>query len=311
MPRGRSNPGSGSGPPKYPGTFLLAFREAVAAAGWQVRRWLGRSVECADADGHERVVGLENLYRRARRADRAEWPALIAEFLCVAAGSGDESLPPDLAGAADQLLVRLGPPIQAASEDARVWAQPLAGTDLWLNLVIDYPDRMFYVTEKLVQDSGRTGADWLERALANLRARTPEEPFAEVHEDSGLLLCNVGDAYDSSRALLVEALLPETPEAGCCVAVPSRDELVVLPITPEALEHIHLVKLLAEKNFKTSPYPISNEVFWVHEGVWRPFPITFKDDEVTVEPPPEFIDLLNRLTGEDEDDALEEPGGEA
>ena len=68
--RGRSNPGHGSTPPKYPGTFLLAFREAVAGLGWQVRKWMGHLVECADPEGREHVVGLENLFRRARQHER-------------------------------------------------------------------------------------------------------------------------------------------------------------------------------------------------------------------------------------------------
>src|SRR5207249_9335425 len=77
----RSDPGYGSGPQRYPGSFLLAFREAVAALDWKVVRWLGGAVECSDAGGREHVVGLENLYRRARREERASWPELIATFL--------------------------------------------------------------------------------------------------------------------------------------------------------------------------------------------------------------------------------------
>src|SRR4051794_30345444 len=77
----RNHPGQGSPPPRYPGTFLLAFREGLATAKWQARRWLGTAVECVDAQGREQVVGLENLYRRARRQQRSAWPELIASFL--------------------------------------------------------------------------------------------------------------------------------------------------------------------------------------------------------------------------------------
>src|SRR6266436_4588988 len=176
--RGRSNPGHGSTPPKYPGTFLLAFREAVAGLGWQVRKWMGHLVECTDPEGREHVVGLENLFRRARQRERETWPALITEFLqTVTAGGEHEAMPAELAAAADQLLVRLGQPLKAMPNEARVWSQPLAGTDLCINLVIDFPNRMFYVTEKLVEDSGKPGEEWLERALANLRARTPADCF--------------------------------------------------------------------------------------------------------------------------------------
>jgi hypothetical protein len=82
MPQhGRSHPGSGSGAPRFPGTFLLAFREALAALNWEARRWLGEAVECVDAKGCEHVVGLEDLYRKTRLQPRETWPAVIAEFM--------------------------------------------------------------------------------------------------------------------------------------------------------------------------------------------------------------------------------------
>src|SRR5689334_16800183 len=53
--RNRCHPGKGASAPRYPGTFLLAFREAAAGMNWQVRRWLGGAVECLDAEGHAQV----------------------------------------------------------------------------------------------------------------------------------------------------------------------------------------------------------------------------------------------------------------
>ena len=53
----RGNPGLSSGPPRYPGTFLLALREALANLSWETRRWLGDAVVCVDAEGEEHIVG--------------------------------------------------------------------------------------------------------------------------------------------------------------------------------------------------------------------------------------------------------------
>lgn len=306
-PRGRSHPGTGSAPPRYPGSFLLAFREAAASLNWQTRRWLGPLVECVDAEGHSRVVGLENLYRRARRVDRAEWPALAAEFLRSVTGLDDAAVPHDLAAVAERLLLRVGTPGRPDAEAAPLWGKPLDETGLVVNLVIDDPNRMFYVTEAQVSASGRDGAAWLELAVANLAARTPAEALRVVHEESGLLLGCVGDAYDSSRALLLDRLLPETAACGALVAVPSRDELVVLPLTPRALPHVHLLKMLAEKNFRQSPYPISGEVYWAHQGTWRVVPIEVGEDEVNIQPPPELIDVLERLAPEPDDQEAGDP----
>jgi hypothetical protein len=309
MPRSnRNNPGAGSGSPKYPGTFLLAFREAVAELGWQIRRWLGDAVECVDADGEEHIVGLENLFRRARREDRQSWPALISDFLSTvrAAEKNLGDAPVELAQVADRLLVRLGPPFSGLRDESRVWSQTLPGTDLHVNLVIDQPETMTYVTEPMIADSGRPGSAWLEQALSNLRARTPDDCFEQVHEESGLLLCCVGDAYDSSRALLVESVRTGEHPAGFLVAVPSRDELLVLPVEAQALPHLHLLKVLADKNYHSAPYPISNEVYWIHRGSWRRFPIEMRQDKVVIQPPEDFVALLNQVIPENESDAADE-----
>ncbi len=307
-PHGRSDPGHGSGPPRYPGTFLLAFGEAVAEMQWQVRRWMGHLVECRDADGREHIVGLENLFRRARQVPREQWPALVVEFLRTASSiQQDDALPADLSSVTEQLLVRLGQPLDTMPNDAKVWSQPLGATGLCLNLVIDHADRMFYVTEKLVTDSGRPAGEWLEQAIANLRARTPPDCFAVVHEESGMLSCTVADAYDSSRALLLDALLPNPCADGYFVAVPGRDQLMVMPVNLEGLSAVHLLKVLADKTYRTTPYAITNDLFWVRQRAWQIFPIDVHGEKVTVQPPDEFVEVLKRLIPEGELIEPEEP----
>jgi hypothetical protein len=286
--------------PPYPGTFVVAFRSAANSLGLTVGRWNGQSVDCAGPDGREHTVFIDNLFRRARRGERSTWPELITEFLqTILSADREGSFPEDLCEVADRLLFRLGPPPAAISDDARVWAEPLGKSGLFATLVIDYPDRLCYVTDVLVQKSQQSGTHWLERARANLQARTPADCFQIVHEESGLLLCAVADAYDSSRALLLADLLPAGREAGFFVALPGRDELLVLPVSLAALSHVHLLKVLAEKNFKGTPYPISNQVYWIHERRWHHFPIAIRGQGVTVEPPEEFIALLKEMAPDD------------
>jgi hypothetical protein len=301
----RSDPGHGSGPQRYPGSFLLAFREAIAALDWKVVRWLGGAVECSDAGGREHVVGLENLYRRARREERASWPELISTFLQMVDQEQYHEPPKALADVADRLLLRLGRPAGPHRDGPEVWSLPLASA-LAVNLVVDFPQSMYYVTEEMVEESGRPGEEWLGRAVANLKAQTPADCFQIIHEESGMRQCTVGDAYDSSRAFLLDALLPETSREGYLIALPGRDELLVLPVTGPALAYAPLLKNVAEQSFRTAPYAISDEVFWVHEGRWHQFPIELRGETVTAQPPAEFMQILERLTPDrDEEEAQE------
>ncbi len=273
---------------------------------WKVDRWLGRSVECLDEGGKKRAVGLENLYRRARQLPRDEWPGLIADFMkTIQTVDPEEALPKDLATVAEQLLVRLGQPMQLGPDAPNVWSRPLGDSQLFVNLVIDFPNRMSYVTEELIRNSGRPADEWLEKGLDNLRKRTPDDWFQVGDEESGILVSKVADAYDSSRALILDRLLPDTSPFGCLVALPGRDELVLLPITRKSFPFVHLLKAWADKRFEQAPYAISNQVFWIHQRTWRLFPIEIRDRQATVQPPEEFLPVLEQLAPE----KLEPPGG--
>ncbi len=310
--RHRSDPGSGSGQPRYPGTFLLAFREAVAAVGWQVRRWLGDAVECVDAEQRQQVVGLENLYRRARRAERADWVELIADFLKTSQLGPIDDPPEDLATVADKLLVRLGPPLATGAKGPAVWQQTIDGTPLVLSLVVDFPQSMFYVTVEMVEKSGKPGEDWLTQALANLLRQTPPDSFKVIHEESGLRQSSVGDAYDSSRALLLDDLVPDSRQYGHIVALPGRDELLIMAVTAASLPFLPLLKVVAVKNYKSAPYPISADVFWIKDGKWRVFMMDVRDNQANIQPPDDFLPILRELmpeTAEQEAEERDEGGG--
>ena len=126
--------------------------------------WLGSAVECVDAQGREQVVGLENLYRRARCEERSGWPELIGSFLGSVHAEQFDKPPQALAEVADRLLVCIGQPLPKRADGPEVWSEPVGETGLGLILVIDYPRSMFYVTAKMVEDSESPGSVWLERA---------------------------------------------------------------------------------------------------------------------------------------------------
>src|SRR5262249_11039530 len=147
-------------------------------------------------------------------------------------------------------------------------------------------------------------------ALGNLRERTPADWLDLIDEETGIGMIHVGDCYDAARTLILDALLPETAAAGCWVAPLGRERVFLLPVALPALRHVHLLKLLAEKTFRGTPSPISDEVYWVHERQWYLFPIEIRDKNVTVTPPDEFVAALQLLEPGGEGDEGEE-GGEA
>jgi hypothetical protein len=295
------------GPTPYPEEFLLAFDETVRRLGWQVRRWVDSGVECLDETGKECTFGLDNVYRLMRDLEVAQWPAFLAAHLRRVRGAlGEAREESDLHALADRLLPRIGPPFELGPAGKGPWSQPLAETALVVNLVVDGTETMRYVTEEMVRESGRPGAEWLDKAVANLRGRTSPDQVESI-EEVGILLCMTGDAYDAARGLTVEYLLPEYAEHGYLLAIPNRDRLLLLPVQAESLALLHVLQFAARQSYTDAPYPISDEVFWVRDGVWRRFGIEFTDGTLSVTPPPEFAEVLEELLPEEgEEDEAEQ-----
>jgi len=296
------HPGSGT-PSALPGGFRAAVTSVLTGLGYAVVGWEpdGVNVIAPDKDG-EQYIGLSNLYRRAKNAEKAEWPHLIREFLGHITGAlAAPKLPDDLTTVAAQLRPRLGKPF-AREGKAHPWGIPLPGTGLEINLVIDFPNTMAYVTDEMLRKTGKAGEDLLDLALANLKADTPEDFFERVSEELDIYVGHSGDGYDAVRALLIDDLLPESP-AGFWVAIPSREELAVWPVSFEALSKIHVIKMFAQDNFRDHAYPVTDDVFWLWQGMWYPFGIKIDEKNVTVSPPDEFLAALKDLEeGQEEGD---------
>ena len=288
------DPGAGR-PTHLPGGFRAAVTHALAGLGYHVAGWEtdGVNVLAPGKEG-EQFIGLSNLYRRAKAAERGEWEQMIREFLDHITGAlSGPKIPDDLTAVIDQLRPRLGRPFGRQGK-AHPWGLPLPGTGLEINLVIDFPHTMAYVTDEMLEKTGQAGEDLLDVALANLRANTAEDFFERVSEELDIYIGHCGDGYDAARALLIEELLPESP-AGFWVALPSREELAVWPVSFEALSKIHVIKLFATDNFRDNAYPVTDDVFWLWNGTWYPFGIRIDNENVTVSPPEEFLGALQEL----------------
>lgn len=291
------DPGTGRPKAAIPGGFRAEVTRQLGTLGIAVAGWQGDGVSVVTPGGAKHTVWLSNLHRRAKAADRAEWPGMIREFLeRTLAWPQGNSIPDDLTTAADRLRPRLGRPF-GKDLPTRPWSAPLTGTGLEVTLVIDFPTTMAYVTHDMLAKTGKCGEELMEVALANLRDNTPDDYLTRVSEELDISIGHCGDGYDAARALLVEELMPEC-HAGFWVAVPSREELVVRPVSLAALPTIHVVKLFAEDSHRKHAYPITDEVFWVRGGEWYRFGVRLTQTELVIDAPEPFAEVLADLRAE-------------
>ncbi|MCS6863652.1 MAG: hypothetical protein RMJ56_01485 [Gemmataceae bacterium] len=275
-----------------PGHFRMVVAAELAAAGYSIIAWDEHGVALRSVSGDEQYIGLTNLYRRARPVPPDEWPALVREFLNRLTRVQTHDIPTDLTTVADRLRPRLGRPFDR--QQAHPWGMPLAGTPLEITLVIDFPHTMAYITADMLARSRQRGEDLLDIALHNLRNITPPDYLERVSDELDISVGSLGDGYDAARALIIEALLPDTP-AGHWLVIPSRDELAVWPVSLAGLGRIHILKMFAEENFREHAYPIANDVFWVWRGRWYPFGVTLRGNDVVIDAPEPFGEALAAL----------------
>lgn len=285
----------------YPVPFLQRVRETVATMGLQIRKWNGDSIEVGKPGEEPMTMYLGNLHTRVKNAESEDHEReIITGFLNTLAQK--EEIPDDLDECRKQIMPRVGKPFQLSDPDAAPWRQKIGDTGLVLNLVIDFPDKMAYVRTETLEKTNRAVEEWIELALVNLEKRTPEEWQRCIHEESGICMATCEDAFDAARSLILERLLPGEKH-GFLAAVVGRDCMFFMPVRMEKLGQIHLLKVVAEKNLGTTPYPISDKVYWVFEERWLELPIELQEDgNVVVRPPQEFVEALQLADPQEEED---------
>lgn len=283
-------------PSPFPSDFRDAVTEQLTSTGFAVIDWEAAGVNVRPAVGGDgQYIGLANLHRRAKAADRREWADMIRGFLDRLTGAKAQDIPTDLGTVTARLRPRLGRPFDRGQ--AHPWGIALPGTGLEITLVIDFPQTMAFVTDEMLKKSRKKGEDLLDVALENLLAATPDDYFERASDELDIYVGHAGDGYDAARALMVEELMPDSP-AGFWVAIPSREELAVWPVSFPALGRIHVLKMFAEENYREHAYPVSDEVFWVWRGVWYRFGVSLKGEDLVIDAPEPFGEALHELEGD-------------
>jgi len=279
--------------------FQTALYTAAMNVGWKGGDHTDTVMEFVDADGVKQSIGLEKFYSRFRDQDPNDWEVKITEYLQTVINLTKGPPSDDLNSQPEKILVRLGQP-HPKQPPVSIWSRPLPKTDLAVMLVLREGSGLRFVREDMVEASGRSGDEWCEIGLQNLRKMTNDDVLEVIRDDYGLLVCSVGDSHDASRALLLDSMLPVPAPHGMLVVVPDRSKLLVLPLDAKSFKQgaFSMLKTFATNHFRESKYPISPEVFWVKDGIWYLFDIVIGAEGVTINYPPELeadFDVLVKL----------------
>jgi hypothetical protein len=137
----------------------------------------------------------------------------------------------------------------------------------------------------------------LEIAQWNLRRKTPTSGWTSIATVDGLHAYLAKDGLSSSRLLCTQDLVRPWPFEGILVAVPTRDQLLVLPMdSVNVLQAMRIMVLAGETARQNGTRPLSNQLFWFDGDEWEVIAVRHANDQIEIQPSPRFMNALERIT---------------
>ena len=280
----KTHPGFGGASP-IQGRSSWALR--MEAKAWRIVRWRGIAVEIGR--GHDRGV-LERRF-------------LIADCVKCRVSDGKGSLRSGWSDAGQSMGRRGGeshsphgesvPPVGARRK--RSAYAVLVPQDLALVAIRGEGETRNPLTEEANRSSGRPARRSSRRRSKRWRTARRMRHIGPWKTSSASMRPRSAMASMRAGCLLLDEHFRDSPD-GFFVALPSRDRLLFLPVT-ETLPAASGLRPLAEETFRSAVHPISNRLLFGQRIMGRVRRAS-RTRRVEVVPPPEFVEVLQRLLPE-------------
>jgi hypothetical protein len=133
-------------------------------------------------------------------------------------------------------------------------------------------------------------------AMSMLRQSTARADVRPVNALPGLHLLVAPDGHAASRMVLLPELLSGEASGGVIVAVPASDKLLIVPVQDTgAIESLEYLASALSRAVETAARPLSDQLFWFDGKRWVPITVKYDESQITVLPPPAFVDEIRRL----------------
>jgi hypothetical protein len=245
--------------------------------------------------GRTPQYGLTNLLQEWSLVEHPERAGLIeVHFRNLFHAEDSEPL------AAEELFALIRPRLWS-SETVNSVAFPLitrgVADDLDAMLCVDLPTSVINLKPEQADAMGRSIDELWEIAIGQIDDGLP---VGREAVGSGLEAFFGDSFFVASRLLDLDRFAGPLPPAGALVAVPHRHALIVHPIqTLEVVPALNQLIQVADGMHRQGPGSIVPHVYWwQREQPLVRIPATVDESSVSVAPPDEFVQLLNRLPGD-------------
>lgn len=134
-------------------------------------------------------------------------------------------------------------------------------------------------------------------AYWNLRRKTPANGWTEIAMVNGLHTYVAKDKLSSSRLLCLRDLVRPWPFEGVLIAVPTHDQLLVLPMEGlDILQSMRIMVLAGDTARENGTNPLSDQLYWYDGDTWEWLKIQNNQNQIEIQPSARFMDALERIT---------------
>ena len=137
----------------------------------------------------------------------------------------------------------------------------------------------------------------LEISQWNLRRKTPAQGWTDIVTVEGLSAYVAKEGLSSSRVLCLQDLVRPWPFEGVLVAMPTRDQLLVLPLDRlDVLQSMRIMVLAGDTARENGTHPLSDQLFWFDGEQWEWIQVRHVHNQIEIQPSSRFMDALERIT---------------
>lgn len=171
--------------------------------------------------------------------------------------------------------------------------------ELGVDLILCVDGVEIPVHPRTLEQWGVAPLDAAATAVANLREEADEgTEWLELPSSPSLFALYAEDGDAASRLLVLEDLI-DVPMAGVLVAVPTRKQLVVLPLTDyEDLQDLSTLVLGAQLAARASRRPLSTQLFYFDGTSWTTLQVKDEPGETQILPSPGLAAALEVLAAQ-------------
>jgi hypothetical protein len=247
----------------------------------------------------KRRMGLQNLAQLCATSPQSGWPELIGEFLD--ASTQGLPLPPDSQWDDVKGLIKVRLVMDdSGSEESDMDASGALAPGISWSLVYDLPDVIQFVRSDRPAAWSMALPDLLIHACKNVREQDPPERVRRHPLEGGgeFVSLDGPSHFVATHAMWIPEYVPEATDSGLLLAVPDRNNVLAAAILDQKTSQVALGRLLkaARKFYQMGPGSISPHVYWRTEQAWTLLSVgQERDGVIEYTPPPDFVEMFNRL----------------